>query len=109
MRCHKVRERLADREAPLSRREERHLARCAECRAELARYRSLDEGLVALETRNAIPPPGLEQRLAAIPAHFGQRRVRSHLLRNRATYAGGLAVLAGAAYWRTRARRLAAA
>jgi hypothetical protein len=110
MGCQKVRARLAEREIPLTRRERRHLARCPGCRAELARYESLDDGLRALETMTAVPPAGLEQELAAIPARYGRRRVRGHLARNRTTYAGGLAVAAAAAaYWRTRSRRLAAA
>jgi anti-sigma factor RsiW len=110
MRCRTVRERLVERETPLTRRERRHLARCPGCRAELARYDSLDEGRQALETMTAVPPAGLEQELMAIPARYGRRRVRGHLVRNRTTYAGGLAVAAAAAaYWRTRSRRLAAA
>jgi hypothetical protein len=110
MECRKVRERLVELEVPLTRRERRHLARCAGCRAELARYDSLDEGLGALETMTAVPPAGLEQELTAIPARHGRRRVRGHLARNRNTYAGGLAVAAAAAaYWRSRSRRLAAA
>jgi hypothetical protein len=110
MRCRRVRERLVELEVPLSGRERRHLARCPGCRAELARYDSLDEGLGALETMTAVPPAGLEQELMAIPARYRRRRVRGHLARNRGTYAGGLAVAAAAAaYWRSRSRRLAAA
>jgi hypothetical protein len=107
MRCHTVRERFLEFETPPSRRERRHLAGCAACQAEWDRYESVDEGLRALEARTAIPPAGLEQELAAIPSRFGRR---GHLLRNRTTVAGSVAVAAAAAaYWRTRSRRLAAA
>lgn len=116
MSCHEIREQLpayaARGDAPLAVR--RHVARCDRCAAELARYEELRDALGGLATRVVEPPPGLARALAAIPA--GDRRihhVRTHVVRNRKAYAGGvviaLAGAAGTALWRARSRRPVAA
>ena len=116
MSCIEIRAQLpayAERgDAPLAVR--RHVARCPDCSAELARYEELRDALGGLATRVVEPPPGLARSLAAIPER--DRRldhVRTHVVRNRKAYAGGVVVaLAGAgatALWRARSRRLAAA
>ncbi|HEX2049270.1 MAG TPA: hypothetical protein VHJ34_01400 [Actinomycetota bacterium] len=116
MSCHEIRAQLpayATRgDAPLSVR--RHVARCAACAAELARYEELRDALGGLTTHVVEPPPGLARALADIPAR--DRRidhVRTHVVRNRKAYAGGVVIaLAGAgatALWRARVRRPAAA
>jgi anti-sigma factor RsiW len=93
----------------------RHLARCPECRAELARYESLGAGYSALTEVTSEPPPGLLKALQAIPESGGRLAdVRTHVARNRKAYAGGVAAvvgagLAGAALWRSRSRRYATA
>lgn len=90
----------------------RHLARCADCRAEVARYRQIDLSLAELGAGGIEPPPGLRAALVAIP-HKASRLadVRSHVSRNKRTYTG-VAVAAvgaaGAALWRSR-RRIATA
>jgi hypothetical protein len=91
----------------------RHLVRCADCRTSLARYEELAGAMVALESAPAEPPAGLRASLVAIPSEQSRlEEVRSHLSRNRKTYAG-LAVTAagaaGAALWRSRRHRLATA
>ncbi len=92
----------------------RHLSRCSSCRAELARYEELEAGLGSLAQATATPPPGLAAALVAIASR--RRRLatlRHHLARNRSRYFGGAAVglagVAGAALWKIRMRRPAAA
>ena len=99
-----------------------HLAHCEACRAELARYEELLGSLSQLQSATFEPPPALVSTLVAIPSQnagfTGAVRgraevVRGHVARNRRAYVGGvgiaLAGAAGAALWRSRARRLAAA
>jgi predicted anti-sigma-YlaC factor YlaD len=116
MRCEEIRELLPAQEgrgeATLTVR--RHLSRCPECRAELARYEALGSAMRSLESHTVEPPPGLAPALAAIPTRSGVvTGARRHVTRNRRAYAGGLAAIAvagtGAVVWRARARRLAAA
>ncbi|RME87450.1 MAG: hypothetical protein D6770_09345 [Anaerolineae bacterium] len=52
---------------------ETHLQRCAGCRAELADYRAIGEGLLAALPRRD-PPAGLKRRLAARLRGSGARR-----------------------------------
>jgi anti-sigma factor RsiW len=91
----------------------RHLARCEGCREELAEYRTMSAGLGALPAVGIDPPPGLKAALVAIPSQSGKLQgVRSHLSRNKKTYAGvavAAAGAAGAALWRNRRHRLATA
>lgn len=91
----------------------RHLATCSECQAELKAYESLNDALGALSQTAVRVPDDLTRSLYAIPERAGVvDEVRSHLSRNRAAYLGGAAVAlagAGAAVWRLRTRRLAAA
>ena len=89
----------------------RHLATCRACEAELARYRSLLEGLESLQGKVVETPPDLVRSLAAIPATQSRlNEMKGHFQRNRTAYLGGLALAAaGAAAWRARARRLAVA
>jgi anti-sigma factor RsiW len=113
MRCAEMRELLpayvTDRDASLSTR--RHLARCADCKAELKRYESMMHGLTALKAEVAEPEPGLVANLKSIPSERSRADlVRSHVVRNSRVYAGGVAVAAaaaGAALWRARRQRLA--
>lgn len=116
MRCEEIRELLPayveDRYANLTVR--RHLSRCAGCRQDLEAYESLRETLGALRFAAADPPPDLLRKLTAIPSEGpATERVRTHVARHRSAYAGGLAVAvvgaAGAALWRSRRSRLAAA
>ena len=116
MTCAEIQEMLPslveDRGATLTTR--RHLSRCPECRAELARYEELRASLGALTTVAAEPPASLLGALVAIPTG-GSRidQARTHLERNRRVYVGGFAVAlagaAGAAVWRSRRTRLAPA
>lgn len=116
MRCAEVREGLPayvrNGDMPLAVRH--HVSGCTECRAELARYEVLLDGLGALRHEVIEPPPSLVRSLVAIPS--SQRRLRGaqrHVVRHRRAYLGGLALAAagaaGAAVWRSRIRRLAAA
>lgn len=91
----------------------RHLARCANCRAELATYTELKQGLRSLEPVPFDAPAGLKRALVAIPTRGGRvGEVRTHVARNRRAYLGGAAILvagaAGAAVWRTRGRHATA-
>ena len=116
MKCAEINELLPayveDRDANLTVR--RHLSRCPDCRAELGEYETLRTSLAGLQAVHAEPPAELFASLTAIP-HNGHpvERVRTHVARNRRAYAGGLAVAvvgaAGAALWRSRRSRLAAA
>ena len=113
MRCEEVREMLpAYTEDELSFPVRRHLASCADCRTELARYEEIASGLSALATVQLDPPANLLPALRSIPDEIGRvDELVGHFLRNRAAYLGGAAVLAGAAgaaLWRSR-RRLATA
>lgn len=92
----------------------RHLARCPECKAELAAYEQLRASLSAMESITVAPPRGLMTALIQIPQQANRvEQVRTHLARNRRQYIGGAAVLAagavGAAVLRTRSRRIATA
>jgi predicted anti-sigma-YlaC factor YlaD len=114
MRCEEVREILPayirDGEPALAVR--RHLARCPDCRTELAQYDSMLDTMGDLQTTVAEPPRGLKAALVAIPTQPSRvETVRGHVVRNRNAYLGGavaLAGVAGAALWRTR-RRVATA
>ncbi len=116
MKCAEIREilpaQVRDGEDSLAVR--RHLARCPECKAELARYDDLLEGLGALAARAVEPPAGLLDALVAIPLQETRlASVKGHVVRHRNRYLGGAAVaavgVAGAVLWHTRSRRLAAA
>ena len=98
-------------EVPLNVR--RHLARCSGCREALAQYEQMAASLAVLESSASEPPPGLRAALVSIPSELSRlENVRSHVSRNRKTYAG-IAVTAagavGAALWRSRRHRLATA
>ena len=113
MRCSTVREKLpALTEVALPDRVNRHIARCAECRAEAARYEELSGALGALASAPIEPPADLHPALVAI-AHAPRRLMRSHLSRNRRTYLKGAAVaaagMAGAFAIKSWARHPAAA
>lgn len=113
MRCEEVREVLPahvkDGSDDLTVR--RHLARCPDCKAELARYESLMGGLRTLQTRAVDVPAGLFDQLLAIPERSSRiDSARNHVVRHRKVYvSGGIAVAlagaAGAALWRSKARR----
>jgi hypothetical protein len=122
MKCHEVREALPayarEGHAPAAVR--RHLVECDDCRSELERYEVLVGALGRLRGAPATPPPALLATLTDIPRSAGiidtlewrTAGMRSHLARNRRAYLGGAVALvgaAGAALWRTRARRLATA
>ncbi|MDQ3879235.1 MAG: hypothetical protein M3290_12935 [Actinomycetota bacterium] len=113
LRCEEVREELPafarDRDESLSVR--RHLSRCPECRAELARYEQLLVALDGLRPATIEPPAGLKANLISIPESLGTvDTVRSHVMRNRRLYAGGAALAAaGAAALLVRHRRVATA
>lgn len=80
MRCEEVQELLPaylDGEAARQAEIDAHLAWCAECRRELAGYRSMVRSLAALRERGAHPTPQLVERLVAlIPAPSLFDRVR---------------------------------
>ena len=109
MRCAEIKEVLPayadDPEATLAVR--RHLSRCPDCKAELASYDSLLDGLADLRYRSVEVPAGLARSLVEIPEAAGRvERLRTHVARNRRAYAGGVAVAVlgatGAALWRSR-------
>lgn len=87
----------------------RHLSGCDQCRFELDRYIALRSALSDLRTEIVEPAPGLLLRLQAIASDpGGVDRIKTHVVRNKRTYAGvGLAVAgaAGAALWRARRSR----
>jgi anti-sigma factor RsiW len=93
----------------------RHLAGCETCSVELARYQAITTDLRALTSVRSEVPSGLKAALLAIPSEHPSRvdAVKTHVVRNRTKYAGGLAVAvvgaAGAAIWASRGRRVAAA
>ena len=116
MKCAEVSELLPayieDRSANLTVR--RHLSRCPDCRRELEEYGSLRSGLAELRAVVAEPSPDLVLHLQAIPHEAPTTlKLRTHVVRNKKAYAGGLAVAvvgaAGAALWRSRRSRLVAA
>ncbi len=116
MKCAEINELLPayveDRYANLSVR--RHLSRCPECRGELEDYETLRTGLSDMRFVEATPPSHLLATLTSIPhSERPVERVFTHVTRNRRAYAGGIAVAvvgaAGAALWRSRRSRLAAA
>ena len=122
MRCEEVRDALPAyvREGHASLPLRRHVARCEECGSELERYEMLLDSLERLRAVPLAPPEGLRAALASIPATarladkvaWRTGGVRHHLTRNRGAYVGGFVAVvgaAGAALWRTRARRLATA
>jgi hypothetical protein len=123
MRCAEVNEGLPGyvRDGYMSLAARRHLSRCPDCRSEMRRYETLLRSLEALRSTTAEPPPELLRALAAIPevaslGHVMRERadaLTEHLARHRRVYAGGMAVAlagaAGAALWRSRARRPVAA
>ena len=115
MRCAEAREMLPaylqDGEGSLAVR--RHLSGCPDCRAELRRYEALAGGLSRLRSVTADAPPSLKPALVSIPVSDNRvEAVRTHVARNRRTYAGAAAVAiagaAGALAWWSR-RRLAPA
>lgn len=114
MRCEEIQEMLpayAKGDGSLNVR--RHLARCADCREELKRYEDLAASLSALRGTHAEPPRDLLPALIAIPSSANRvDQVKTHLVRNKKAYAGGLAVAivgaAGAALVKNRRRPLAA-
>jgi anti-sigma factor RsiW len=116
MKCEEIREALPAyvKGGDVSLAVRRHLSRCQTCSAEAARYESLTNALGALETRPLEAPPGLARALTAIPRD--QTRVdmlKSHVIRHRNAYLGGVAVAvagaAGAALWHARRSQPAAA
>ena len=115
MRCTEAREMLPaylqDGEGSLAVR--RHISGCPDCRAELRKYEALAGGLSRMHAVTAEPPPTLKPALLSIPVADNRiEAVRTHVARNRRTYAGAAAVAlagaAGALAWLSR-RRLAPA
>jgi hypothetical protein len=115
MKCDEVRPLLAElaegnlREAGEA---ERHLASCAGCSAEFARYRTVVVEMAALREVLAEPPPGfLERVLSEIPERTWRTVVHRAASDERVHYAalslGGVAVgaTAIALLWRRRAAR----
>jgi hypothetical protein len=115
MKCDEVRPLLAElaegnlREAGEA---ERHLASCAGCSAEFARYRTVVVEMAALREVLAEPPPGfLERVLSEIPERTWRTVVHRAASDERVHYAalslGGVAVgaTAIALLWRRAARR----
>ena len=122
MKCAEIRELLPayDREQQPSLAVRRHLASCADCRAELAAYRELAGSLHEMRESVIEVPPTLTASLVDIPARDGvlasarvhAMNARKHVARNRTAYVGGAVAVAGAlgaTVWRVRARRPAAA
>jgi anti-sigma factor RsiW len=101
----------------------KHLAECEACREELALYERLFDSLEQLQSVTLEPPPELAPALVSIPRQSGGFTealrgrtdvVVDHVARNRRAYIGGVGIaaiagVAGAALWRSRGRRLAAA
>lgn len=122
MKCAEIRELLPayEREQQPSLAVRRHLASCADCRAELARFKELAGSLQEMKASVVEVPPALSRVLVDIPANQGvlaqvrghASNARTHVARNRAAYVGGAVAVAGAVgatLWRARSRRLIAA
>ena len=115
MRCDEIRETLpafADGHDDLIVR--RHLAGCADCRAELDRYDAVRSGLDVLAHATVAAPASLLPALYEIPSQQDRLDlVRSHLAEHRKVYLGGVAALAAAGVsalvWKSRRGRLAPA
>lgn len=116
MKCAEIREILPayadDPEATLAVR--RHLSRCGDCKTELSEYNSLLDGLAELRSVAVEPPLAVSRALVAIPSRGSKaEQVKTHLVRNRGRYAGGVAVAVlgagAAALWKTRNSRLVTA
>ena len=91
----------------------RHLARCGDCRTQLAQYDALGDHLHTLATAIVDVPTDLVRSLDRIPGEMTRvDDVVVHVVRNRRKYLGGIAVAAvgaaGAALWQRR-RRVATA
>jgi anti-sigma factor RsiW len=89
----------------------RHLARCPECKQELAHYEDLLGAMNSLQSNVAAPPAHLTAALMAIPQSPLRERAVVHVRDHKPVYVGAAAVMAavagaGAVAWR---RRLAAA
>ena len=112
MRCDEIRETLpafADGHDDLMVR--RHLAGCADCRAELERYDAVRSGLDSLARDTVAAPASLLPALYGIPSQQDRLElVRTHLSEHRRVYLGGAAALAAAGVsalvWRSRRGRL---
>jgi anti-sigma factor RsiW len=110
MKCEEVREVIpayvGERDVTLAFR--RHLATCSACRAEVARYESVLEGLRELRPTVVEAHAGLRSSLVSIPDRVSRVDVaRVHVVRNRKKYIGGTAAAvalagAGALLWRQR-------
>lgn len=115
MRCEEIQEMLPghtpDGDTTLMVR--RHLASCLDCKQEAQLYEEMGASLRGLATHTVQPPAALYRSLVEIPSSLTKRdQVRTHVVRNKKAYAGGAAVLlgaAGAALWKSRARRPATA
>jgi anti-sigma factor RsiW len=115
MRCEEVREALPAyaRAGDASLGMRRHLSGCSECQEELSRYEAMLDALGELRFSAAPVPVGLVESLKAIPARESRvQNARTHVVRHRRAYAGGLALAAvgaaGAMLWRSRLRAAAA-
>jgi anti-sigma factor RsiW len=110
MRCEEVREALPAyaRAGDASLGVRRHLSGCPGCTEELKRYETMLDALGALRSETIPVPVGLVQSLKAIPANETRlQNARTHVVRHRRAYFGGLAVAAvgaGAILWRSRLR-----
>ena len=88
---------VADGGGRLDRAERRHVERCLQCQAELARYRKLLRVMRTLRQDTLTPAPGLiGDVLAAIEAAGERQAVRSVLSGRRGAYLGGIAVATAA-------------
>lgn len=90
-----------------------HLAGCASCSSELARYRELTYSLRALRSRVQEPTPALQERiLAMIPPRRVRDDVRRIVREHPQAVSLGTAALGAAAigllWWRAARRRVAA-
>ena len=73
----------------------RHVGQCTDCKRELGRYVALLAGLDDLRHESIEPPAGLLASLVTIPSEQSRvETVRSHVVRNKRVYAGGVAVAA---------------
>jgi anti-sigma factor RsiW len=110
VRCEEVRETLPAyaRAGDASLGVRRHLSACPDCTEELKRYEAMLDALGGLRSETAPVPVGLIQSLKLIPANETRlQNARTHVVRHRKAYFGGLAlaaVSAGAILWRSRLR-----